>query len=132
MAGRAHVKAGARVEDAALLTGRGRFGDDLPVRADTLHAAILRSPHAHAEIVAIDVSAAVAIPGVACVVTGEDALRWTQPFTVAIKAAVEHRCLATDRVRYVGEPVAGLWRATATPPRTRSSRSRSSIARCRR
>ena len=39
-----------RVEDAALLTGRGRYIDDIGVRADTLHAAILRSPHAHAVI----------------------------------------------------------------------------------
>ena len=37
-----------RVEDAALLTGRGRFIDDLGVTPGTLHAAILRSPHAHA------------------------------------------------------------------------------------
>ena len=38
-----------RVEDAALLTGRGRFIDDLAVPPGTLHAAILRSPHAHAD-----------------------------------------------------------------------------------
>ena len=48
----------ARVEDSALLTGRGRFIDDIGVRPGTLHAAILRSPHAHADIVAIDVSPA--------------------------------------------------------------------------
>jgi len=95
-----------RVEDAALVTGRGRFADDLPQRVDTLHAAILRSPHPHAEIRSIDASAALALPGVACVVTGEDALRWTRPFTVAVKAAVEHRAIATDRARYVGEPIA--------------------------
>ena len=95
-----------RVEDAALITGCGRFCDDLPQRVDTLHAAVLRSPHPHAEIRSIDPSAALALPGVACVVTGEDALRWTRPFTVAVKAAVEHRAIATDRVRYVGEPVA--------------------------
>ena len=47
-----------RVEDAALLTGRGRFIDDLGVRPDTLHAAILRSPHAHAAIRGIDTAAA--------------------------------------------------------------------------
>ena len=47
-----------RVEDAALLTGRGRFIDDLGVRPGTLHAAILRSPHAHADIVAIESAAA--------------------------------------------------------------------------
>jgi 2-furoyl-CoA dehydrogenase large subunit len=95
-----------RVEDAALVTGHGRFCDDLPQRVDTLHAAVLRSPHPHAEIRSIDTSAALALPGVACVLTGEDALCWTRPFTVAVKAAVEHRALATDRVRYVGEPVA--------------------------
>ena len=43
-----------RVEDDALLSGRGRFIDDLAVRPDTLHAAILRSQHAHAKIRAID------------------------------------------------------------------------------
>jgi 2-furoyl-CoA dehydrogenase large subunit len=107
VAGRVRViPAGRRIEDAALLTGCGRFGDDLPVRADTLQAAILRSPHPHAEIRSIDASAALALPGVAGILTGEDALRWTRPFTVAVKAAVEHRCLATDRVRYVGESVA--------------------------
>src|SRR5438874_3554919 len=95
-----------RVEDADLLRGRGRFGDDLPVPRGTLHAAILRSLHPHAELVAIDAAAALAMPGVACVVTGEDARRWTRPFAVAVKTAMQHWCLAVDRVRYVGEPVA--------------------------
>ena len=49
-----------RVEDAALLTGRGRFIDDLGVRPGTLHAAILRSPHAHAVIASIDAARAAA------------------------------------------------------------------------
>jgi 2-furoyl-CoA dehydrogenase large subunit len=95
-----------RFEDAALLTGRGRFGDDLAVAPGTLYAAILRSPHAHAALRGIDAAAALAMPGVAAVVAGEDALRWTRPFTVGVKQPMEHRCLATDRVRYVGEPVA--------------------------
>jgi 2-furoyl-CoA dehydrogenase large subunit len=95
-----------RVEDAALLTGRGQYCDDLPQFERAYQMAILRSPHAHAEIRAIDASRAQALPGIACILTGEDALRWTKPFTVAVKAEVEHRCLATDRVRYVGEPVA--------------------------
>jgi 2-furoyl-CoA dehydrogenase large subunit len=59
-----------RVEDAALLTGRGRFIDDLGVARGTLHAAILRSPHAHADIVAIDCSAARRAPGVVAVLDG--------------------------------------------------------------
>src|SRR5690349_19914678 len=95
-----------RFEDAALLTGRGRFADDLAVAPGTLHAAILRSPHAHAELVSIDASAALAMGGVAAIVTGEDARRWTRPFTVGVKQPIEHWCLATDRVRYAGEPVA--------------------------
>src|ERR1043166_2557883 len=96
----------ARIEDADLLRGRGRFADDLPEPRGVLHAAILRSPHAHAELVSINVSAALAMPGVGCVVTGEDARRWTKPFAVAVKTVMQHWCLAVDRVRYVGEPVA--------------------------
>src|SRR5690242_18771577 len=95
-----------RVEDGGLLRGRGRFADDLPVPRGTLHAAILRSPHAHAEIVRIDAEAALALPGVECIVLGADARRWTRPFAVAVKTPMQHWCLAVDRVRYVGEPVA--------------------------
>ena len=46
-----------RVEDPPLLRGRGTFIDDLPVKSGTLHAAILRSPHPHADIVSIDIRA---------------------------------------------------------------------------
>src|SRR5580704_357747 len=59
-----------RIEDFDLLTGRGRYGDDVPVPRATLHAVILRSPHPHAEIAAIDATRALRVPGVACVVTG--------------------------------------------------------------
>ena len=95
-----------RIEDADLLCGRGRFGDDLAMRVGTLHAAILRSPYAHAELLSVDIDAASALPGVTAIVTGDDARRWTRPFIAAVKAPVEHWCLAVDRVRYVGEPVA--------------------------
>ena len=95
-----------RFEDGDLLRGRGRFADDVAVPAGTLHAAIVRSPHAHAELRGVDCAAALALPGVACVVTGDDARRWTKPFAVAVKTAMEQWCLALDRVRYVGEPVA--------------------------
>src|SRR5271168_3170773 len=95
-----------RFEDLALLTGRGRYADDLPVTVGTLHAAILRSPHAHAEILALDTARALATPGVDCVVTGEDILRWTRAFIAAVKSPIEHWCLATERVRYQGEPIA--------------------------
>src|SRR5271165_4722820 len=95
-----------RFEDPALLMGRARFADDLRVPSGTLHAAILRSPHAHAEILSIDPAHALVMPGIECIVTGEDARRWTQPFTAAVKSPIEYWCLATDRVRYAGEPVA--------------------------
>ena len=95
-----------RVEDAALLSGRGRFADDLGSRPGTLHAAVLRSPHAHADIGSIDVDAALALPGVRTVLTGADVRRWARPFVVGVKQPMEHWPLAIERVRYVGEPVA--------------------------
>ncbi len=95
-----------RVEDAALLLGRGRFIDDLATRAGTLHAAILRSPHAHADIVSIDVSAARRATGVAAILIGADIKALTTSLVVGVKAPVECWPIATDRVRYVGEPVA--------------------------
>ena len=95
-----------RVEDAALLTGRGRYIDDLGVRPGTLHAAILRSPHAHAEIVAIDASAARRAPGVVAVLDGADIKALTTSLVVGVKAPVECWPIAVGRVRYVGEPVA--------------------------
>jgi 2-furoyl-CoA dehydrogenase large subunit len=95
-----------RVEDAALLTGRGHFIDDLGTRPGTLHAAILRSPHAHAEITSIDVDEARAMPGVAAVLTGSDIKALTSSMVVGVKAPLECWPIATDRVRYVGEPVA--------------------------
>ncbi len=95
-----------RVEDAALLTGRGRFVDDLPVRADTLSAAIVRSTHAHAVIRDIDTAAARARQGVVAVLTGEDIRELSNPFLVVIKQPMEQWSLAVGRARYVGEPVA--------------------------
>src|SRR6266702_7224406 len=95
-----------RVEDAALLTGRGRFIDDLGVRPGTLYAAILRSPHAHAEIAGIDSEAAQHADGVAAVLTGDDIKALTAGLVVGVKAPVECWPIAVGRVRYVGEPVA--------------------------
>ena len=94
-----------RAEDPRLLTGRGAFVADLPLKAPYA-AAILRSPHAHARIRSIDASAALSAPGVAGVLTGADALKYTQPFSVGVQAPVKYYCLATDKARFVGEPVA--------------------------
>src|SRR3977135_2137049 len=95
-----------RVEDAALLTGRGRFIDDLGVRPGTLYAAILRSPHAHAEILSIDCDAARRADGVVAVLTGNDITALTTSLVVGVKAKVECWPIAVGRVRYVGESVA--------------------------
>src|SRR5262245_4492112 len=91
-----------RLEDPALLRGAARFVDDLPVKPGTLHAAILRSPHPHAEIVSIDASAALRQPGVAAVITRDEVLRCTDPFIVGLTTPLEYYCLAVDRVRHVG------------------------------
>ena len=95
-----------RIEDAALLAGRGRYADDYPVAVGTLHAAIVRSPHAHAEITSIDTADALAQPGVAAVLTGEDIKALSDPFLVVVKQPMDGWSLAVDRVRFVGEPVA--------------------------
>ena len=94
-----------RLEDPAILTGRGRYGDDLAIKPGTLHAAVLRSPHAHAELVSIDAQAASELPGVRAVLTRDDLRAWSRPFVVGVKSPMEQWSLAMDRVRYVGEPV---------------------------
>jgi len=75
-----------------------------------LHAAMLRSPHAHARIVAIDTREAAALPGVFAVLTGAEAAARSGPIRPLIPttAAVPDYCLAVDRARYVGEPVAAV------------------------
>ena len=95
-----------RLEDEALLRGCGQYSDDLAVAPGTLQAAVLRSPHAHARLLQVDATAALAMPGVHAVLTGEDVRAWSAPFAVGVRQPMEHWCLAIDRVRHVGEPVA--------------------------
>ena len=95
-----------RKEDPALLSGRGRYADDLPIPVGTLHAHVIRSPHAHAEILRIDAARALAHDGVWAVITGEDVRNLSEPFLAAVKTPVQQWSLAVERVRYVGEPVA--------------------------
>jgi 2-furoyl-CoA dehydrogenase large subunit len=95
-----------RKEDQALLSGAARFIDDLAPVPGLKHAAILRSPHPHARIRAIDAARALALPGVVGVVTGVQLLRVVGPIPSVVRAGVPYYPFATDRVRYVGEPVA--------------------------
>jgi carbon-monoxide dehydrogenase large subunit len=112
-----------RREDARLLTGRGRFGDDLTLPRQA-NAWVLRSPHAHADIAGIDTVAASAAPGVVAVLTAADYLAdgkramahapaSTSPPDITLvntdgsPIEVPHQLpLAHGRVRFVGEPVA--------------------------
>ncbi|MGB0629133.1 MAG: xanthine dehydrogenase family protein molybdopterin-binding subunit [Alphaproteobacteria bacterium] len=112
-----------RKEDLRLLTGRGQFADDNNSDGQ-LHAFMLASVHAHAEILNIDTAAAKAAPGVVEILTGADWLAdglgpiphnlgFSSPPDIALhnrdgsdKFAAPHYPLPADRVRQVGEPVA--------------------------
>jgi 2-furoyl-CoA dehydrogenase large subunit len=95
-----------RFEDEALLRGEGRFIDDLAPVPGTRHAAVVRSPFAHARIVRLDPSAATKAPGVVGVLTGEDVVAMSRPFPSGIDSPVPHYSAAHETVRYVGEPIA--------------------------
>jgi carbon-monoxide dehydrogenase large subunit len=111
-----------RKEDFRLLTGRGSFADDVSPPG-LAHAVVLRSPHAHARILAIDTAAARVLPGVLALLTGADYradglgpiphnAALMGPPDLAVRArgvgpiATAHYPLPADRVRFVGEPVA--------------------------
>ncbi len=81
------------------VTGRAKYNDDTIVPG-MLHAKLVTSPHAHARIISIDASGALAAPGVQAVLTGKDVAKLTGPI-------IEDRPpLAQQKVRYFGEPVA--------------------------
>ena len=104
-----------RIEDARLLTGRGCYVDDM-VLDGMVHAFILRSPHAHAHLHAVDAAAAARSPGVLAVLTRDeqaaDGIGPLPPtervngFTGEPFRFIPYPPLATDRVRHVGQPVA--------------------------
>ena len=101
-----------RSEDPRILTGAGRYVDDIKLPG-MLHAAFVRSPMAHARVLSVDVSAALALPGVVAVLTGADLEAMTVPGPDALMALMgwagptpEFTLLATDKVRFVGDPVA--------------------------
>src|SRR5437660_5589819 len=101
-----------RSEDPRILTGAGRYVDDIKLPG-MLHAAFVRSPMAHARVLSVDVSAARALPGVVAALTGADLEAMTAPGPDALMALMgwagptpEFTLLATDKVRFVGDPVA--------------------------
>src|SRR3954470_21863817 len=106
-----------RLEDQRLLTGQGKFIDDKP-EDGALWLHLLRSPHAHAKITAIDVAAAKAMPGIEAIYTGADLVAddvGTLPTLPIFKrpdgsAATfpPRRLLAHEIVRYAGEAVVAI------------------------
>ena len=104
-----------RIEDDRLLRGKGRFVEDLHFERQAF-AYMLRSPHAHARIVSVNVDQASAHPGVLAVITGGDVFKaglGSMPCRTPVKSrdgspmrAPERPLLAIDRVRYVGDGVA--------------------------
>ena len=103
-----------RVEDPRILTGRGRYVDDIALPG-MVHAAFLRSTVPHGRVVSVDVTEARALPGVVAVYTGDDFLRMTNGIQGGAIAGMNlmpgmnsptYHALATDKVRHVGDPIA--------------------------
>jgi len=105
-------------ESYDVLVGQEKYTADFKL-PNMLHAAIYRSPYAHAKIVSVDLSEALALPGVVIGLTGQDITRYLKPmlpFPFQSRNPFQggnpkiqffdHYCLATDKVRFVGEAVA--------------------------
>jgi carbon-monoxide dehydrogenase large subunit len=100
-----------REEDPPLLRGQARFMGDLRM-SGLLAVAFLRSPHAHARLLEVDVREALRMPGVEAIVTGADLATSTRPVRAVLKSAGYKEtgwpALAQGKVRFVGEPVAAV------------------------
>ncbi len=100
-----------RTEDPRLIQGLGHYVDDIKL-PDMLYVAFLRSMYAHARITSLDVSEAAHAPGVVAVYTGRDVSAKVGPVPCASAGAIpglkipDYRVLATDKVVFVGQPVA--------------------------
>jgi aerobic carbon-monoxide dehydrogenase large subunit len=106
---------GARVkrgDDPRLLTGRGRYVDDLTLPR-MVHAAFVRSAHAHARLGRVDLERARRAPGVVGVLAGEAVARLCKPYRGVLLHYKGMKTgamspLAVERVRYVGEPIVAI------------------------
>jgi carbon-monoxide dehydrogenase large subunit len=98
-----------RREDERLVTGRGRFVDDLRL-AGMVHIAVVRSPHAHARVLSVDAAVALRLPGVLSVLTVREVPELAASVPPLIREpdwpAYVHPVMAGERVRHVGEAVA--------------------------
>jgi len=94
-----------RVEDRRLTTGKGTFVDDFKLPG-MCYAAIVRSPYPHARIKRVEAAAALGLTGVVGILTGKEIVAMSDPFPVALSNPPKYYSMATDKARYVGEPVA--------------------------
>jgi carbon-monoxide dehydrogenase large subunit len=128
-----------RTEDRRLITGRGRYSDDVSVPGQA-YACMVRSPHAHARIAGVDAAGARTVPGVIAVLTGRDALADglqpiphrpvpTNPHEVPLRSRdgsaffiAPHPLLPVDRARFAGEAVAVVIAETPAAARDAAER----------
>ena len=96
-----------RLDSREKVTGRAVYTDDMTLPG-MLYGALLRSPHAHARIVAIDTSKARALPGVKDVITGQDILPVRYGNWRLVPDLQDETVLAIDRVRFIGDEVAAV------------------------
>jgi len=94
-------------EDLRFVQGKGLFTDDIQLKG-TLHAAVLRSPHAHAEIKKIDFSALKKLKGVAAVLTGPELPGLTNPMRSRTGYPIKEYAMAVEKAVYAGQPVAAV------------------------
>lgn len=112
-----------------LVAGRGQYSDDLDF-PDMAHLVFVGSTHAHARIIGIDASEALATPGVLRVITGEDMRKYTRPLPVQanfkspgwIWRLPEVYAIPADKVRWFGEPVAAVVAEDQTSARIAADR----------
>src|SRR2546422_4434008 len=117
-----------RLDDPRLLTGRGRYVDDITLPR-MVHVAFVRSPHAHATITRVDVDTAATSPDVVGVLTGADAARLCKPYRGILQHYRGMKTgpmlpLAVERVRCVGEPVVAIAAETAAAAHDAAARVR--------
>ena len=96
-----------RPDAVAKATGAAQYTDDISL-PNMLHGALLRSPHAHALIRKIDTSRARALPGVKCIITGQDVPAVKYGNWRLVPALQDETALATDRVRFIGDEIAAV------------------------
>ena len=102
------------------MQGKGLYSDDIQLKR-TLYAAVLRSPHAHANIKSIDVSKATRLEGVIATLTGPELPGLTNPMRSRTGYPIKEYAMAVEKAVYAGQPVAAVAAESGASPRTPST-----------